>query len=103
MDVGAISRLGATVNYGAGIMNEDPLFASETEPYDVHLKSKSGRYIGPGLWVSDTVSSPCIDAGDPDEPFSAEPLPNGNRVNLGAYGNTPEASKRLWGLFLMVR
>jgi len=103
VDTNVISRSGATVNYGAGIMNEDPLFASETEPYDVHLKSKSGRYIGPGLWVSDTVSSPCIDAGDPDEPFGAEPLPNGNRVNIGMYGNTPEASKRLWGLFLQVR
>jgi hypothetical protein len=103
VDTNAISRSGATVNYGKGIINEDPRFASETEPYDVHLKSKSGRYIGPGLWVSDTVSSPCIDAGDPDLPFNAEPEPNGGRLNIGAYGNTPEASKRVWGMFLQVR
>ncbi len=36
--------------------------------------------------------SPCIDAGDPGSPFSEEPEPNGGRVNVGAYGNTPEAA-----------
>jgi len=36
--------------------------------------------------------SPCIDAGDPASPFANEPEPNGGRVNLGAYGNTPEAA-----------
>jgi pectin methylesterase-like acyl-CoA thioesterase len=38
--------------------------------------------------------SPCIDAGDPTSDFSREPAPNGERVNLGAYGNTPEATSR---------
>ena len=33
-----------------------------------------------------------IDAGDPTFDFSLEPLANGNRVNLGAYGNTPQAT-----------
>ena len=36
--------------------------------------------------------SPCIDAGDPASPFSEEPEPNGGRVNMGSYGNTPEAT-----------
>jgi pimeloyl-ACP methyl ester carboxylesterase len=36
-------------------------------------------------------TSPCIDFGDPSDDFSLEPLPNGNRINMGAYGNTPEA------------
>ncbi len=36
--------------------------------------------------------SPCIDAGDPSSPFSEEPEPNGERINMGAYGNTPEAT-----------
>jgi hypothetical protein len=35
--------------------------------------------------------SPCIDAGDPATPVGAEPLPNGGRVNLGAFGGTTEA------------
>ncbi|MDP2896618.1 MAG: right-handed parallel beta-helix repeat-containing protein [bacterium] len=36
--------------------------------------------------------SPCIDAGDPTSDFSREPEPNGGRVNMGAYGNTPNAT-----------
>ena len=35
--------------------------------------------------------SPCIDAGDPASAFSNEPKPNGGRIDMGAYGNTPEA------------
>ncbi len=35
--------------------------------------------------------SPCVDTGDPASPFLNEPDPNGGRVNMGAYGNTPEA------------
>ena len=38
--------------------------------------------------------SPCIDAGDPNYDFSLEPQPNGGRVNIGAYGNTPEATAK---------
>jgi hypothetical protein len=38
--------------------------------------------------------SPCIDAGDPNSPFSDEPDPNGGRINIGAYGNTPEAASK---------
>ncbi|MDP2895871.1 MAG: right-handed parallel beta-helix repeat-containing protein [bacterium] len=40
------------------------------------------------------TSSPCIDAGDPSSPFSQEPEPNGGRVNMGAYGNTQEATSK---------
>jgi hypothetical protein len=36
--------------------------------------------------------SPAIDTGDPASPFDLEPLPNGARINLGVYGNTPAAS-----------
>ena len=36
--------------------------------------------------------SPCIDAGDPASLFSNEPEPNGGRINIGAYGNTAEAT-----------
>ncbi len=38
--------------------------------------------------------SPCTDAGDPGSPFSEEPEPNGGRINMGAYGNTPEAASK---------
>jgi hypothetical protein len=38
--------------------------------------------------------SPCVDGGDPSSPFSEEPEPNGGRVDMGAYGNTREATSR---------
>jgi hypothetical protein len=41
-----------------------------------------------------TSWSPCIDAGDPTSPFKYEPQPNGGRVDMGAYGNTPEGTPR---------
>lgn len=34
---------------------------------------------------------PSTDRGDPQDDFSKEPLPNGGRINLGAYGGTEEA------------
>jgi uncharacterized repeat protein (TIGR02543 family) len=63
-------------------------------PGDYHLMSKAGRWIsGQQAWVSDPMSSPCIDAGDPQSSVLDEPAPNGNQVNLGAYGGTTQASK----------
>ena len=47
--------------------------------------------------------SPAIDAGDPKSPYRNEPKPCGWRVNLGAYGNTSEATKSKQGAVLMVR
>ncbi|MHC4623387.1 MAG: right-handed parallel beta-helix repeat-containing protein, partial [Planctomycetota bacterium] len=38
-------------------------------------------------------SSPAIDAGDPTFDYATEPWPNGGRVNMGAYGNTNEATR----------
>ena len=39
-----------------------------------------------------TACSPAVDAGDPADDYSQEPAPNGARINMGAYGNTPEAA-----------
>ena len=55
---------------------------------------KSGRWDQKAKkWVKDAVNSPCIDAGDPKSEYKNEPKPNGSRINMGAYGNTPEASR----------
>lgn len=35
--------------------------------------------------------SKCIDAGDTLSEYFQEPTPNGGRINIGRYGNTPEA------------
>ena len=79
----------------AGVISGDPLFAANYT--DFHLKSSVGRWNG-SSWVTDSTNSPCIDAGDPSAAFSGEPAgENGARVNLGAYGNTAEASKSVDG------
>jgi hypothetical protein len=78
-----------TLNWGDGIITNDPLFAVEYT--DVHLKSTGGRWDG-SSWVADAEHSPCIDAGDPASPYANELTDNGGRINMGAYGNTAEAS-----------
>jgi N-acetylneuraminic acid mutarotase len=40
----------------------------------------------------ETSASETIDLGDPTDLFPLEPLPNGGRINQGAYGNTPWAA-----------
>jgi len=63
---------------------------------DYHLKSQADRWDAVSeSWVVDNVTSPCIDAGDPNMPVGDEPEPNGGRINMGAYGGTPEASKSI--------
>ena len=77
---------------GQGNIDSDPLFASSSGS-NYHLRSVFGRYEQWDRWVLDGEYSPCIDAGDPQDPFSAEPLPDGKRINMGAYGGTVQASK----------
>jgi len=79
------------VSEGTGDISEDPLFA-DPDNGDFHLKSQAGRWNDTD-WIKDNETSPCIDAGDPEDDYSNEPEPNGNRINIGAYGNTKEASK----------
>jgi parallel beta-helix repeat protein len=66
---------------------------------DYHLKSQAGRWDpNSQLWVKDAATSQCIDAGDPNSVWTAELWPHGKRINLGAYGGTPEASMSLSGV-----
>ena len=108
-----------TLNWGPGNIDGDPLFADPGHwddngtpddtsddvwiDGDYHLKSKHGRWdptenAGDGGWVYDDVTSPCIDKGDPDSEYADEPMPNFGRINMGAYGNTAEASKSGWNI-----
>jgi hypothetical protein len=78
---------------GRGNIAQAPLFADPAAK-DFHLKSEYGRWVpAKSEWVKDDVTSSCIDAGSPADPYEAEPPPNGGRVNIGACGNTPEASR----------
>jgi hypothetical protein len=105
---------GSTLNWDAGNIEADTLFAKPgywadvndpnivVEPDDpnamwidgdYHLKSEAGRWDPISeSWIIDDVTSPCIDRGDPNSPVGNEPDPNGNRINMGAYGGTSEAS-----------
>jgi len=63
---------------GTDNISKDPLFV-DMAAGDYHLRR----------------NSPCIDAGNPNSDFSLEPKPNGGRINIGVYGNTPEATSRV--------
>ncbi len=117
IEIGAITGLDVTYSdirggwpQGGGNIDLDPLFANPghwdpngtpDDPNDdtwingdYHLKSQAGRWDPASQsWVQDEMTSPCIDAGDPNSPVGDEPEPNGGRVDLGAYGGTAEASK----------
>jgi len=70
---------------------DDPFFANEAMG-EYHLKSVSGRSLN-GIWVTDAVHSAAIDVGAPFDSFIGETAPNGSRINIGAYGNTEQASR----------
>jgi hypothetical protein len=100
---------------GTGILSQEPLFVQSgywvhaeeggmrvgpDDPNgvwlmgDYHLRSQGGRWEASSqAWILDTTTSPCIDGGDPDSSVGQEPAPNGGIVNMGVYGDTPQASK----------
>ena len=72
---------------------DDPLFVDPAGPdgilgYDTLVSVDGGAdddfHLQP--------ASPGIDSGDPRSFYLSEPAPHGNRVNVGAYGNTTEAA-----------
>lgn len=84
---------------------QNPLFADPLNgnffPMSMTI---SGRYdVATGLWTNDAVHSPLIDFGDPASTlWTNEPAPNGNRLNIGAYGGTVLASKSRTNRWLQV-
>jgi parallel beta-helix repeat protein len=76
-----------------GNISEDPIFV-DPDNGDYHLQSEYGKYLPEyGVWVTGSQTSPCIDSGDPSMHTGREQMPHGGRVNMGAYGGTPYASK----------
>jgi len=108
-----------SLNWGIGNIDCDPNFVdpgywdSNDTPSnpnddfwiegDYHLKSEGWQWsTGSQAWTSSDVTSRCIDAGNPGTVLGEELLslpddPNNIwgenlRINMGAYGNTAEAS-----------
>jgi len=98
---------------GAGNLHCDPRFAGPGHwaPYenyttklgpddpegiwitgDYHLKARGGRWTG-WMWINDGISSRGVDAGNPHVSPGRELPPNGQRINMGAFGGTAEASR----------
>ena len=97
MVVGGIPDLDPNNTWpGEGNLNLEPFFA-DFDDDDYHLKTQypNGRFNPTtGIYDSnDPVTSPLIDAGNIFDDYSLEPDPNGARINMGAYGNTDQASK----------
>jgi len=94
-----VCALDSNVNWGSGNIDSNPCFASfdpngDPNLWDFHLQSAYGRWEPKDQnWVTDSNTSQCIDAGDPNSDWTAEPWPNGKRINMGAYGGTGQASK----------
>jgi len=71
-------------------IDADPLF--RTLGSDFHVQSTNGVWNGFDFSELSSFDSSAIDGGDPSSSFVNEPSPNGGRINIGAYGNTAEAS-----------
>ena len=83
------------LDWGEGNIDVDPLFA-DADANDFHLQSQAGRWdANSQSWVKDANTSPCIDAGDPNSDWTLELWPHGQRINMGAYGGTPQGSMSL--------
>jgi len=105
-------NFGGGASAGAGDVERDPCFAevgywdpngTPANPADdfwvdgdYHLLSEAGRW-NPHIemWVYDSVTSACIDAGDPNSDWTGEYWRHGGRINIGRDGNTAEASMSL--------
>ena len=104
------SESGATVTFGVGNVCGDPRLVT-TDVLESCLDGSMGT-LAFGKTTASVVAdinchvrsrSPAIDSGDPASAFKREPRPNGRRVNLGAYGNTPWATKSPGGLIFYLK
>jgi parallel beta-helix repeat protein len=87
----SVSGRYSTLTWGRGNINADPGFVDPATG-DFHLKSEAGRWDPNSVsWVIDDVTSPCIDAGDPNSDWTSEIWPHGEHINMGAYGDTQAA------------
>ncbi len=78
---------------------EDPLFVDNTSDFHLRSSAENGSFVTAlASWTNfPGENSPAIDAGDPTNSCALEPAWNGGFLNLGAYGDTPFASRSVDG------
>ena len=68
------------------------------------VSTTTGHPVFPaGTFTADANESPAIDLGDPSDSFTNEPSPNGGYINIGAYGDTSQASTSLTQYLLVTK
>jgi outer membrane protein assembly factor BamB len=72
------------------------VFANKTTDYQGAQRGATDRadtvvFSRPEQELRLDSPQPSTDQGDPADEYANEPLPNGGRINLGAFGNTPFA------------
>ena len=98
---------GSCLVKSGNMMKLDPARQGEFCAFNCHLRGGSG-YVDETTeetvktWAKAKWHSPAIDTGDPAV-RCVEPHPNGRRVNLGFYGNTPWATMSPGGLLLFIQ
>lgn len=85
-----VSSGGIKVTFGEGITSVDPLFVDPANQ-DFHLRSTKGHWTATG-YQPDEADSPALAVGDPQSPVKDNPERAGTRTELGAYGNSAQAS-----------
>jgi hypothetical protein len=91
----AFTNWTAATNRDIHSISADPHFIDPVAG-DFHLRSAavSGAWEkATSGWTQFATNSPCIDTGDPAAPNGHEPQPNGAMLNIGAFGNSPYASR----------
>jgi hypothetical protein len=87
----ALASTAIAVTRGPGLLaSVDPLFV-DAPSHDFHLQSRAGHWTPTGA-AADPADSPALAAGDPAGSTNSNPARAGDRSELGAYGNSPEAS-----------
>jgi hypothetical protein len=85
------ANLGVDVTFGAGILPPaDPLFVDAANG-DFHLQSAKGHWTPTG-YVDDAASRPALGKGNGNGNVDKSSAKAGSKPELGAYGNSGEAS-----------
>jgi hypothetical protein len=103
-----------TINKGQNNVFGDPKFVRAITAGEIaSIMVNNDTYYGYSDDAYETVFSKAdvhamsrkltVDTGDPTSPYDKEPRPNGKRVNLGYYGNTPEALSTVVGMRVIIR